>query len=87
MVRLDGEEPHEIGISKSGGPARPSNPKGIDRINAFGRRNANDLFPFQPRIAVDLVPSQLPDLVQRLKNTVPLFLFEPEPGLLEGLVI
>ena len=87
MIRFHGQQPHEIAIAKSRGPARPGDPKRIDRINAFGRRNADDLLPFQPRIAIDLIPGQLPDLVQRFKNALPLFLVEPEPGLLEALVI
>lgn len=87
MVLLDGKKTHEIAIAKSGSPARPGDPKRIDRISAFGRRHADDLLPFQPRIAIDLVPGQLPDLVQRFKDALPLFLVEPEPGLLKALVI
>lgn len=87
MVRFDSKEPHEVGISKGGGPARTSDPKRIDCIDAFGRRHANDLLPFQARIAIHLLPGQLTDLVQRLKDAVPLFLVESEPGLLEEFVI
>lgn len=87
MIGFHCQESHEIAIAESRGPARPGDSKRIDRVDALWRRNADDLLPFQPRIAIDLIPSQLPDLVQRLKDALPLFLVEPEPGLLEALVI
>jgi hypothetical protein len=87
VIRFHGQQPQEIAIAKSRGPARPGDSKRIDRIDALWQRNADDLLPLEPRISIYLIPSQLPDLVQRLKDALPLFLVEPEPGLLEALVI
>src|SRR6266571_1420717 len=61
-VGLDGKKPHEVALPVRGGPPRPCDAKGIDRVNALRRLDARYLLPLQSLVPVELVPSKLPEL-------------------------
>ena len=68
VVESDRQQANELAIAVSRCSPRLSNAQGVNRVNAWRRLDAAQFFPLQTSIQVNLVPGQLPNLVERLKR-------------------
>ncbi len=66
MVGRDREQTNVITLSIRLRSASLGDSQGIDRIDVLRRFDAGDLFPYQALIPIELVPGQLPDLVESI---------------------
>jgi hypothetical protein len=72
MICSDRQHTHVRTISKCRCPSRLRNSEGINGINSLRRSHAEDLFPLQTFVAVDLLPRELSDLAQGIKRRMSL---------------
>lgn len=76
MIGRDGEQSDEIPVTVRSRPACLGDAQGVDRINALGWPDADDLLPLEARVTVELVPGQLADFVERIEGCVSLGLLQ-----------
>ena len=87
MVRSYGEETNEIAIAKARSATCLSNAQRVERIDPRRRRYARNFLPLDAGIPVDLIPGELPELVERIQYAGALGLVESEQVPLEHFVI
>lgn len=76
MIRGNGEEPHVLTLSMRCCPAGTADSQRIDGIDSSRWLDADDFFPLDPRVAIELVPGELADLVEGVKGRMALRLLQ-----------
>jgi len=68
MISSDRQHSHVRTVSKRRCPSRLRHSQGINRINSLRRSHAEDLFPLETFVAVDLLPRQLSNFAERIQQ-------------------
>ena len=72
MVNSNSEHSHIGSFSVRGCPSRLRNAQRVNGIYSLRRTNAENLFPLQALVAVDLLPRELTDLAQCVERRMAL---------------
>ena len=72
MIESDRQHSHVGAVSKCCCPSGLRNSEGINGINSLPRSHAEDLFPLQALVAVDLLPRELSNLAQGVERCMSL---------------
>ena len=87
MTGSDRQHSHEGAVSKCCCPSRLRNSEGINGINSLRRSHAEDLFPLQTFVAVDLLPRQLSNFAERIQYSMAFGLLQGKQVFLERLIV
>ena len=87
MIGSDAEQTHELSFPQGGRPTGLCDAQGVNRIEAFGWFDATDLLPFDAIVPVDLIPTDLPDLVERIQGGMALGFLQREQIFLKDWVV
>lgn len=60
MVRRDSQQTHEVTVTVGRATSGLGDSRWVDGVRALGRLDAQDFFPFQTMVTVQLPPAQLP---------------------------
>ncbi len=78
VVRRNGQKAHVVTIPVRSTAARLGDAQRVNGIYAGGRLDAHYLFPFQPAVAVELVPGQLTNFLQGVQRSMSVGLLKAE---------
>jgi len=87
MIRCHSQKPHEIPVAIRCATAGLGDSEGVDRINSLRRFHADDFFPPQTVVSVELAPAQLPDFSQGIQRRVAFWFLQAEQVILKNGVI
>ena len=87
MIESDRQHSHVGAVSKCCCPSRLRNSEGINGINSLRRSHAEDLFPLQALVPVDLLPRVLTDLAQRIQCRMTLGFLQRKQVFLKGRIV
>ena len=83
----DRQHSHVRTVSKRRCPSRLRHSQGINRINSLRRSNAENLFPLETFVAVDLLPCQLSNFAERIQYSMAFGLLQGKQVFLERLIV
>ena len=76
VIRGNGEEPQVLTLAMRCSPAGTADPQRIDGIHSSRWLDAGDCLPLDPRVAIELVPGEVADLVEGVKGRMALRLLQ-----------
>lgn len=78
VIERDGEEAEEVAVTVCDRSTGLGDAEGVDGGNSWRWSDPENLLPLETRVAIDLVPSHLVQLLEGLHGRVPVVLFEAQ---------